>query len=159
MPHWRPLEAKQAKEELDPGDLALPGRYSRLTSPPSPLPQMRYPLQEVPSRVPGRNLQGSVPEENNQFRTSANTEKVSMSYQFPDGKKSKSGCVRPSLLSPFLQGIGPCLWGQGQRQGGEMEKKPILTHSATSPADPGCQRILGYGRGKNLHLDIILSDI
>ena len=115
--------------------------------------------KEVPSRVPDRNLQGSVPEENNQFRTSANTEKVSMSYQFPDGKKSKSGCVRPSLLSPFLQGIGPCLWGQGQRQGGEMEKKPILTHSATSPADPGCQRILGYGRGKNLHLDIILSDI
>ena len=52
MPHWRPLEAKQAKEELDPGDLALPGRYSRLTSPPSPLPQMRYPLQKCRQEFP-----------------------------------------------------------------------------------------------------------
>lgn len=152
MPHWRPLRQSKPKEELDPGDLVPPGRYSWLTSPPSPPQQMRYPLLEVPSRVPCRNLQGSVPEENNQFRTSANSEKLSMSYQFPDGRKSKSGWVRPSLLSPFLSGIGPCLWGQGQRQGGEMEKKLILTHSATSPSDPGCQRISWAMGGAKIHI-------
>ena len=50
--------------------------------------------------------------------------------------------------------------GPGAEAGRIKEKKLILTHSATSPADPGCQRILGYGRGKDLqYLDIILSDI
>ena len=97
------LRQSKPKEELDPGDLMPPGRYSWLTSPPSPPSANALPFAgSAVKRVPCRNLQGSVPEENNQFRTSANSEKVSMSYQFPDGKKSKSGCARPSLVSPFL---------------------------------------------------------
>ena len=65
-----------------------------------------------------------------------------MSYQFPDGRKSKSGCVRPSLLSILIRdrsmpvGAGA---EAGRRNGEKADSNPLGHQPRRSrlPENPG----------------------